>query len=49
MNLSAEDIQRLDQMTSTHFEMMYVRVGTEEMTIPDISAIEKAYCSYRKL
>lgn len=49
VSLTGDDIQRLDQMTSTHFELMYVRVGTEEMTIPDISAMEKAYCSYRKI
>jgi chemosensory pili system protein ChpC len=49
VSLGVEDIQRLEQMTSTRFEMMYVRVGTEEMTIPDITAIEKAYCSYRKI
>lgn len=49
VNLGADDIVRIEQMTSTHFELMYVRVGMEEMTIPDISAMEKAYCNYRKI
>ncbi len=46
--LQPDEIQKSEQTPSTHFERLYVRVGTEEMTIPDISALERAYCGFRK-
>lgn len=49
INLHPEDILKSEQTPATTFELMYVRVGVEDMTIPDISALEKAYCGYRKL
>ncbi len=49
LNLKPDDIVKIPQMATTHFELMYVRVGAEDMTIPDISALERAYCGYRKL
>ncbi len=49
INLRPEDIQKTEQAPTTNFERMYVRVGVEDMTIPDISALERAYCGYRKI
>lgn len=46
INVSQEDI--LGYNTATHlYEMMHIRVGAEELVIPDISALEKAYCAYK--
>lgn len=29
------------------FEIMHIRVGVEELVIPDIAGLEKAYCAYK--
>jgi len=29
------------------YEVMHVRVGVEELVIPDITGMEKAYCAYK--
>lgn len=46
ITVSQEDI--LGFNTATHlYEIMHVRVGVEELVIPDITGIQKAYCTYK--
>jgi chemosensory pili system protein ChpC len=49
INVRPSEIVQSHPVASTHFERMYVKIGSEDMTIPDISALERAYCGYRKL
>jgi chemosensory pili system protein ChpC len=46
ITVAKEDI--LGYNTTTHiYELMHVRVGVEELVIPDITGIQKAYCAYK--
>ena len=46
ITVAQEDI--LGYNTAAHlYEVMHVRVGVEELVIPDITGIEKAYCAYK--
>lgn len=46
ITVAKEDI--LGYNTATHiYELMHVRVGVEELVIPDITGIQKAYCAYK--
>jgi chemosensory pili system protein ChpC len=46
IEVSQDDI--LGYNTSSNaYEVMHVRIGMEELVIPDISGIEKAYCTYK--
>lgn len=46
VTVSQQDI--LGYNAATHiYEVMHIRVGVEEVVIPDISGLEKAYCKYK--
>lgn len=45
MDVTQDDILGYNN-TKHLFEVMHIRVGTEELVIPDISGIERAYCAY---
>lgn len=46
IRVSQQDI--LGYNNATHiYEVMHLRVGVEELVIPDISGLEKAYCAYK--
>ena len=46
ITVAKEDI--LGYNTTPHiYELMHVRVGVEELVIPDIAGIQKAYCAYK--
>lgn len=47
IQVSQQDI--LGYNTATHiYEVMHIRVGVEELVIPDISGLERAYCQYKE-
>lgn len=48
LSLQPSALETSEQLPNTRFERLYVRVGNEDMTIPDISALERAYCGFRK-
>ena len=46
MALSQEDILGFNNGTQI-YELFHVRVGVEELVIPDLAGLEKAYCAYK--
>lgn len=46
MDIRQEDILGYNNATQL-YEVMHIRVGTEELVIPDVSGIERAYCTYK--
>lgn len=46
LSVSQEDILSSNQSGRT-YETMLVRVGNEELAIPDITGLENAYCTYK--
>ena len=47
MDVKKEDILGYNTAATKLYETIHVRVGVEELVIPDISGLEKAYCSYK--
>lgn len=46
VSVSQQDILGYNVATNI-YEVMHIRVGVEEVVIPDISGLEKAYCKYK--
>lgn len=46
MEVKQEDILGYNHAAQL-YEVMHIRVGAEELVIPDVSGIEKAYCTYK--
>lgn len=46
LDVAQEDILGYNS-ASQLYEVMHIRVGTEELVIPDLSGLEKAYCAYK--
>lgn len=45
--VSAEDIQEDANVEKKPFELMRVKIGMEELAIPDVTALENVYLDYR--
>lgn len=45
--VSPEDIKEDANAVKKPFELMRVKIGLEELTIPDVTALEKAYLEFR--
>ncbi len=47
--IGEEDIKEDSEAKKRPFELMHVKVGLEELAIPDVSALEHAYLDFKKL
>lgn len=45
--VAAEDIKEDTETPKRPFELMRVKIGLEEMAIPDVTALERTYLDYR--
>ncbi len=47
INIAEEDILGFNNQATRLYEVVHIRVGVEELVVPDISGLEKAFCEYK--
>lgn len=47
IQVAQEDILGFNNKSTRLYEVVHLRVGVEELVVPDITGLEKAYCAYK--
>lgn len=47
IEVSEEDILGYNNNGTRLYEVVHIRVGVEELVVPDVTGLEKAYCAYK--